>query len=907
MASPKTPKRIKLQVNTRHSVGIELEFLVAYLPTGVKDPFESDAASLPPLLRIDEKGWGAQVEAMGHIRKTLRGYGIDVANPSPSAQLPEGLPRRLQNKNMWEVGLDESLHEQVYDGFGWFPIEVRSPALWAREETFEEIRCVVNLLTFHYRLRVNPTCGFHVHVGNGRNYFPANTIKRLGGLLWAADPMLSRLHAPWRRINRHCPSIRYLSKLACDGKGAADIAKSFGKRWANRNTPIDPIAVTDFSDTSLEVKEYGSKKLWEYIAYIFKEVGPFMTFGEDLDDVKDYKEEDGKGEGEEGKDDKGPKQEEREEGSEENAVPEGLYGQEEEGSEENAVPAGLYAPLHEPGVLMPHFKADENDTDLRGEAKELINRLIDEAIPSTELPPEEHTLHRNLAWARWDELEDDILVLLDRYCEERYGHIDLRALHTTQQINLMLDAQCTFLFGHADVGELSIDQQSQLLERCSKYFEAGRSSFRRNNETNRWELEWWEVGPMIEGPNAGRETKINAPYVLRKFENLVGLMDMQDENNDGIEYVNRSEHDGALESMKNLEGLFDGLRDYAELPPTDYKKDVADYKDYGHPKTPAPADSDGSSSPASSDDTSSPADSDGDFAPAAFEAAHAADAGDTNTGDAKTGDTNTSEPPQVYEKLKPHDPNNLPAAYVDEVNRYTKLPDALWDRIGWIPSIAHPLPDPAAALGPGDYLNLATSPTVSTAQGIYELASCTSALAAATLLQGARPVRNNYNFDHYTEDLLEDGFAIESRNPRTVEFREAEGTLDAPWIVAWARICVGIVRFARRAPLADYLRVLERLQGQEDRDLARRAALAAGAADEAYEFEARDERARYDVCDLLEDLGLFAEAAFVRKRERTRERDMLSQVHCKLPRRSKNQDGSSEWYNPFDASKGKQV
>ncbi|XXG94804.1 hypothetical protein Hte_001062 [Hypoxylon texense] len=865
MASSKPPNRFKLPVGTCHSVGIELEFLVAYLPTGIKDPFESHAASLPPLLRLDSGGWDVRVEAMRHIRKTLREFGIHVANPLPP--LRKDVPRRLQNRNMWEVGLDESLHEEVYEGFGWIPIEVRSPALWAGEEAYEEIRCVVNLLTYHYRLRVNPTCGFHVHVGNGRRFFPADSIKRLGGLLWAADPMLSRLHAPWRRVNRYCPSIRYLSKLACEG--TVNMERWYREGPAKRDPPIDPIAVTEFSDTSLEEKEYGSKEACEYVAYLSSQAGPFMSFGEDLHDVTDYKEEDSKRRDvrKGGEEHGGPKEEEREEKNQEG---------------EEVFPDGFNPYLDQSGVLMPLYQANKNDTDLRKSAKDLINRLIEEAIPSKDIPPEPHSLYRNLAWHRWDELEDGVIELLNDYCEDTFGHKDLRSLSTVQQINLMLDAQSTFLFGHPEVEELTIDQQTRLLERCCNYFEMGRSSFKRNPKTNRWELAWWEVGPIEFQPDAEKETNINAPYLLRKFENLANLMDMQgDHHSDGIEYVSRAEHDGALESMKDTEKMFDGLREYAESPPPDYKKDIADYTWYGRPKgmpSPITPQSDGS-----------------DFAPAAWVAAHGASPSDSEAGNSDAGGTGDDVPPpgpapvpEVYEKLRPHDPNDLPAAYVDGVNRYTNMPDALWDRIGWIPSVLHPLPDPAASVRPEDYINFVPDPSVSTAEGVYAISRCASALAAATLLQGARPVRCNYNFDHYTEELLEDGFAEEtSRNPRTIEFREAEGTLDAPWIVTWARICVGLVRFARRAPVANYLHVLGQVGAQENRDLARRAALAAAAAGgaETYEFEERDERARYDVCDLLEDMGLVAEAAFVRRREKTRMRDMLAEVNCKLPRR----------------------
>ncbi|KAI0483068.1 hypothetical protein GGR56DRAFT_686248 [Xylariaceae sp. FL0804] len=79
------------------------------------------------------------------------------------------------------------------------------------------------------------------------------------------------------------------------------------------------------------------------------------------------------------------------------------------------------------------------------------------------------------------------------------------------------------------------------------------------------------------------------------------------------------------------------------------------------------------------------------------------------------------------------------------------------------------------------------------------------------------------------------------RQRRTIEFRAADGTL-SDWAETWARVCVGLVRFAIQAPPASYARVLEGC------DLADRGLGA------------------YDVADLVADLGLFAEAWKVQQR-----------------------------------------
>ncbi|KAI1761182.1 hypothetical protein GGR53DRAFT_39174 [Hypoxylon sp. FL1150] len=853
------PSEFKLQVNTLHSVGIELEFLVAYLPTTAKDPLESIADSLPPLLRNDSEGYSASAEIMRCIRKTLKDNGLRVATPQ-FQKLPPNVPCRLQNKDMWEVALDGSVKERFDDQFKWIGVEVRSPALWSRAESFEQVRYAVNVLTSCFRLRVNPTCGFHVHVGNGQNLFPAEAIKRMGAFLWAADPMLSRLHAPWRRVNGYSPSIRYQSNMACEGLDAAKAEEAFQKGQATHDPSldpeepvlrepglIDPIAVTKFSDTSLEEKEYGGKKGWEIAARFLSKIGPFLTFGKEISDVRDFVDD-------------------------ENAQSGQLGNETSERPPDHLITA----------------------------AREIIHRLGEQLISSKDLRPEEHTLHRNIDWIRWDSLDPKVTEWLHYYCYKTFGHINLRIVEADDQVLLMLWAQSTVLFGTHDIHGLSIDQETELLDACSDYLQTARSSFRRNQATNRWELKWWNVGSMLHHPDAQRETDINAPYIIQKFDNLVGLMDMQGENDDdGIEYVSRPEYERAQESSKSLENLLNGLRDYAEEP--DMPRGYSDHSDYSgfsdsesdyapnawlavqqadeaEPSGPTVIALAATKTSATKDkvvgwnntDSSSPwgsSISGRDYAPAAWVAATE-----------KFKETRPQNPPpaaeSIYEKMKPHDPDNITVGYVDKIGKHVQ--EVLWDRIGWIPSVRHPLPDPAADFQGGGH-GFVPNPKMSTWQGVDEIVACKSALTAATLLQGARSVRANYNFNHYNEDYLQDAFDDKiSTNPRTIEFREAEGSLDAEWITMYMRICVGIVRFARRASVLDYVTVLEKISAQEDRDLVRREALAGGA--ETYESEERDEAERYDVCDLLEDMCLFVEAAFVRRREKERMREMYGEA-----------------------------
>lgn len=83
----------------------------------------------------------------------------------------------------------------------------------------------------------------------------------------------------------------------------------------------------------------------------------------------------------------------------------------------------------------------------------------------------------------------------------------------------------------------------------------------------------------------------------------------------------------------------------------------------------------------------------------------------------------------------------------------------------------------------------------------------------------------------------------------TVEFREATGSLDPSWVAAWAKTCPRIVEFCLEAEESVFADLLQRLLEAE------------------LAFEANGEESRrYDVIDLLNDLGLSNEAIFVEQK-----------------------------------------
>ncbi|KAI0429304.1 hypothetical protein F5Y09DRAFT_262868 [Xylaria sp. FL1042] len=283
MISNQQTETCTVPVGTRLSYGIELELLVAYLCTGEADPDQSKSSTLAPILRVGRKDHVDAVKE--HIRATLRDHGIRVQDAEPKPN--DDVPPHLHELDKWAVTEDYSVYggkeewelcESKSSAYKWLGLELKSPACWDVAHAHEETVFVVNLLKSRYRTRVNPSCGFHVHVGNGPRYFDAKTLKRAGGFLWAADPMLSRLHAPWRRVGEFGMSIRYRSRLACRDRMRPADAKAIVDRTRVSNRTSDPmIPVVPWSDTSMEEDAFAIREEWEEWARERVQNGPFIT------------------------------------------------------------------------------------------------------------------------------------------------------------------------------------------------------------------------------------------------------------------------------------------------------------------------------------------------------------------------------------------------------------------------------------------------------------------------------------------------------------------------------------------------------------------------------------------------------------------------------------------------------
>ncbi|RBQ67008.1 hypothetical protein FVER14953_01307 [Fusarium verticillioides] len=224
----------------RVSFGFELEFLVAVNPREV----EADD-SIPGLAPATghHDGVTAVLELLrDHEFCAMTVQENSVAHTSERKEYP------------WIVTTDGSVSEpgtewknEVYT---WDAVEIASPPMYACDEAYQLVSVVVRLLTDNLRVRVNTTCGFHVHVRNGPHQMDMHGSRNYAALKWASDPVLSTLHFPARSFARYSKSIRRFTGVELSRNMTADMARrevnglNFIPRYISRARKLgeDPIA-----------------------------------------------------------------------------------------------------------------------------------------------------------------------------------------------------------------------------------------------------------------------------------------------------------------------------------------------------------------------------------------------------------------------------------------------------------------------------------------------------------------------------------------------------------------------------------------------------------------------------------------------------------------------------------------
>ncbi|KAL2758851.1 hypothetical protein ACRALDRAFT_1080509 [Sodiomyces alcalophilus JCM 7366] len=218
------------------SFGVELEFMVAWVYEDKADPDQDIADKLPPLLRVPrDPDSESSDRRTDHIHRQVRKALVDIGLPVSEAEgyAPGSIQQRQADAggiSAFSITRDLSLNEYLPgSGYHFTGVELVSPAMWDRDNSFDLIQLALTTVTSSFRCRVNQTCGFHVHVGVGRERrIDARTLRKLGAFIWAASPLLSVLHPPHRAQHMYSRGVRQynLSRLGSGDPQAA--ARAWG-------------------------------------------------------------------------------------------------------------------------------------------------------------------------------------------------------------------------------------------------------------------------------------------------------------------------------------------------------------------------------------------------------------------------------------------------------------------------------------------------------------------------------------------------------------------------------------------------------------------------------------------------------------------------------------------------------
>lgn len=131
-----------------------------------------------------------------HITKFLTEKGFPTYNAASDG-----------GNRKWTVTHDTSIEikdgPRVGDGFLECDIEIKSPAMRFCPKALRRIRQVVRLLRRNFDMSLNKSCGFHVHIGNGKKGFPLQTLKHLCMLTVMFEHQLNSLHPAYRIGSLH--------------------------------------------------------------------------------------------------------------------------------------------------------------------------------------------------------------------------------------------------------------------------------------------------------------------------------------------------------------------------------------------------------------------------------------------------------------------------------------------------------------------------------------------------------------------------------------------------------------------------------------------------------------------------------------------------------------------------------
>jgi hypothetical protein len=179
------------------------------------------------------------------IKRSLTQRPGTAVLPTEQKKMDPRNTNHLMSYRTWRV-ISESLDgikelQESYPGYTLIPFEVISPALWAIDESFEEIQEVCQILQRKFWTLMPESCGLHFHVARGFDWIPLHDLRRVAGLAYAADPLLSKLQPESRRISSWCKSNRLYSYLAHQ-LTVQEVDQKFGYHNAQEETEIPDLS-----------------------------------------------------------------------------------------------------------------------------------------------------------------------------------------------------------------------------------------------------------------------------------------------------------------------------------------------------------------------------------------------------------------------------------------------------------------------------------------------------------------------------------------------------------------------------------------------------------------------------------------------------------------------------------------
>ncbi|KAF8851210.1 hypothetical protein BDZ45DRAFT_767249 [Acephala macrosclerotiorum] len=184
------------------SLGVEMEFCVATLKPGEKDPHPKDDRTITGMLS------NLDPSKFGYLSRSKESVQTHIAD-SLNEEFKDFTVQSLKKIGEWIVKSDITVVRPRGgpEAYSWFPIEVNTPALLFSDAAVNHVQQVVDYLTGTYRINVNPSCGLHLHVGCQNAGFNLPHLKKICAIFWTFEPCFYYLVDEARWKNNECQLI----------------------------------------------------------------------------------------------------------------------------------------------------------------------------------------------------------------------------------------------------------------------------------------------------------------------------------------------------------------------------------------------------------------------------------------------------------------------------------------------------------------------------------------------------------------------------------------------------------------------------------------------------------------------------------------------------------------------------